>query len=254
MVAVAPADSRRASRSSIGRAFTLLNAFGPDHSRLTLTELARRADLPLTTAHRLAGELVACGALERDDGGRYRIGLRLWELASLAPRGLGLRELALPFLEDLYEVTRENAQLAVRDGVEVVFVERITGRHAVPVRTRVGGRWAMHCTGVGLVLLAYAPTDVQEQVLGQPLERYTERTVTAADELRRTLASVRQRGYAVSDRQVTMDSLSVAAPIRGADGTVVAAISLVVHSDGAQPVALAPAVQAAARGVSRALR
>lgn len=242
-----------AGRSSIGRAFALLGVFRPEHPRLSLTELARKAELPLTTAHRMVAELVSCGALERDDQGRYRIGLRLWEVASLAPRGLGLRELALPFLEDLYEVTRENAQLAVRDGVEVVFVERITGRHAIPVRTRVGGRWAMHCTGVGLVLLAHAPAEVQEAVLRTPLESYTARTVTAPDELRRILAATRQRGFAVSDRQVTMDSLSVAAPIYGAEGMVVAAISLVVHADGAQPLALVPAVQAAARGVSRAL-
>jgi len=119
--------------------------FTPDQPRLTLTELTRKAKLPMTTVHRMVGEFVACGVLERDEEGRYRIGLRLWEVASLAPRGLGLREVALPFLEDLYEVTRENVQLAVRDGVEVVFVERITGRHAVRVRTRVGSRWAMHC-------------------------------------------------------------------------------------------------------------
>src|SRR5262249_59987301 len=102
--------------------------------------------------------------------GQYHIGLRLWEIASLAPRGLGLREASLPFLEDLYEITRENIQLAVREGDQVVFVERIAGRDAVAVRTRVGGRFALHATGVGLVLLAYAPCEVQERVLGSALD------------------------------------------------------------------------------------
>src|SRR3712207_6569615 len=96
---------------------------------------------------------------------RYRVGLRVWELGALAPRGLGLREAALPFMEDLYEVTHQNVQLAVRDETEVVFVERIAGRDAVPVQTRVGGRFALPPTGVGLVLLAHAPAGVQEQVL-----------------------------------------------------------------------------------------
>ncbi|KUJ49545.1 IclR family transcriptional regulator [Verrucosispora sp. FIM060022] len=230
----------------------MLDAFTPATPALTLTELARRAGLPLPTAHRRAAELVAWGALERGDDGRYRIGLRLWEVGSLAPRGLGLRELALPIMEDLYEVTHENVQLAVRQGLELVFIERIAGRHAVPVLTRVGGRFALHATGVGLVLLAYAPAEVQEQVLAAPLERYTELTITDPRRLRRCLAEVRRVGYAVSDRQVTMDALSVAAPIRGSDG-VVAAISLVVAHDRADPLALAPLVQAAGRVLSRAL-
>jgi len=120
------------------------------------------------------------------------------------------------------------------------------------VLTRVGGRFALHATGVGLVLLAHAPVDVQEQVLAAPLERYTDLTITDPVRLRRCLAEVRRAGYAVSDRQVTMDALSVAAPIRAPEG-VVAAISLVVAQDRADPVALAPLVQAAGRVLSRAL-
>ncbi|MFI7432245.1 IclR family transcriptional regulator domain-containing protein [Micromonospora haikouensis] len=239
-------------RSVTSRVLALLAAFSPASPALTLTELARRAGLPLPTAHRRAAELLAWGALERGDDGRYRIGLRLWEVGSLAPRGLGLREVALPVMEDLYEVTHENVQLAVRQDLEVVFIERIAGRHAVPVLTRVGGRFALHATGVGLVLLAHAPAEVQERVLAAPLRRYTELTVTDPGRLRRCLADVRRTGYAVSDRQVTMDALSVAAPIRAPEG-VVAAISLVVAHDRADPVALVPLVRAAGRVLSRAL-
>lgn len=234
------------------KVLALLDAFSPATPALTLSELARRTGLPLPTAYRRAAELVAWGALERGDDGRYRIGLRLWEVGSLAPRGLGLRELALPVMEDLYEVTHENVQLAVRQDLELVFIERIAGRQAVPVLTRVGGRFALHATGVGLVLLAHAPVEVQEQVLAAPLERYTELTIIDPKRLRSYLAEVRRVGYAVSDRQVTMDALSVAAPIRVPEG-VVAAISLVVAHDRADPVALAPLVQAAGRVVSRAL-
>ncbi|ASR38897.1 IclR family transcriptional regulator [Prauserella marina] len=231
----------------------MLEAFTPSAPALSLSELARRAGISLPTAHRRAAELVAWGALERGADGRYRIGLRLWEVASLAPRGLGLRDVAMPFLEDLYEVTHENVQLAVREGLELVFVERIAGRHAVPVLTRVGGRFALHATGVGLVLLAHAPVAVQEQALAAPLQAYTAKTVTERDRLRAVLAAVRKNGYAVSDGQVTLDALSVAAPIRGAGGEVVAAVSLVVRADTAEPIALAPVVQAAARGISRML-
>ncbi|MEU7814862.1 IclR family transcriptional regulator [Pseudonocardia sp. NPDC049154] len=235
------------------RGLALLGAFGPSRPAMTLSQLARHAGMPLSTAHRLLGELVEWGALERDDSGSYRIGLRLWELGALAPRGQGLRERALPFLEDLSQITRENVQLAVREGTEVVFVERIGGSGAVPVLTRVGGRFALTATGVGLVLLAHAPTDVQEDVLGGRIERFTERTVTDADQLRRMLADVRVNGFSISDRQVTMDALSVGAPIQDERGQVVAAVSLVVRHGTASPHFLTPLVRTSARAISRAL-
>ena len=106
----------------------VLEAFTSASPALTLSELARRTGLPLTTTHRLLAELCGAGALEREGDGTYRVGLRLWEIASLAPRRLPLREAALPFLEDLYEVTHENVQLGVREGHDVVYIERIAGR------------------------------------------------------------------------------------------------------------------------------
>jgi DNA-binding IclR family transcriptional regulator len=235
------------------RVLAVLDAFSADEPELTLTGLARRADLPLSTAHRLVGELAAWGALERGADGRYRIGLRLWEVGALAPRSLGLRESAMPFLSDLHEVTGENVQLAVLDGTEVVYVERLVGRGTVGVVTRVGSRLPLHATGVGLVLLAHAPVDLQEQVLSRPLRRYTELTMTDPDQIRRVLADVRRTGIAVSDRQIEMVSMSVAAPVRGRSGAVVAALSVVVPADNDGARAFIPVVGAAARGVSRAL-
>jgi DNA-binding IclR family transcriptional regulator len=240
-------------RSVTAKVLALLDAFTPDSPEPTLSELARRAGVSLPTAHRRVAELVAWGALERTPAGRYRVGLRLWEVAALAPRGPALRERALPFLEDLYVVTRQNVQLAVREGQELVFVERIAGREAVPVLTRVGGRFSLHATGVGLVLLAFAPPALQDAVLTDPLPSYTARTVTDPVELRRLLAEVRRQGFAVSDGMVTDDALSVAAPVRGATGEVVAAVSLVVPAGHPEPRSLAAAVQTAARGISRAL-
>ncbi|MDR7304291.1 IclR family transcriptional regulator [Haloactinomyces albus] len=242
-----------ASRSVTAKVLALLEAFTPDTPEMTLSELARRSGVSLPTAHRRVAELLEWGALEHAPGGRYRIGLRLWEVGSLAPRGLGLREAAMPFLEDLYEFTRENVQLAVREGTEVVFVERIAGRRAVPVWTRVGGRFALHATGVGLVLLAHAPVEVQQELLDAPLDRYSPKTITDPAALREKLASIRQSGFAVSDGQVTVDALSVAAPVLGQDGSVVAAVSLVVRAEGAQSAMLRPVVQSAARAITRAL-
>src|SRR4051812_24082652 len=120
-----------AGRTVTSRVLSVLAIFDGRHRRLSLSQISRRAGMPLATAHRLVGELAAWGALERDADGRYQIGLRLWEVAALAPRGLGLREAALPYLEDLYEATHQHVQLAVLDGVDVVYVERLSGRGAL---------------------------------------------------------------------------------------------------------------------------
>lgn len=235
------------------RALGVLAAFDAEHLTLSLSEIGRRSGLPLATAHRLVGDLTAWGALERDSRGNYRVGLRLWEIATLAPRSVGLREAAMPFLEDLYEATHENVQFAVLDGHDVVYVERISGRAAVRVRSRTGGRWPLHATGVGLVLLAHADPALQEEILGAPLRHFTPMTVTDHTRLRGMLAEIRRTGIAVSDRQITEDAISVAAPVYGARGTVVAAVSVVVAYRHEAATLLAPAVRAAGRGISRAL-
>ncbi|MBF4161326.1 IclR family transcriptional regulator [Nocardioides acrostichi] len=240
------------SRSLSTRTMDVLGAFGAGHTALTLSELARAADLSLTTTHRIARDLAAWGALERSTGGRWRVGLRLWEVAAHAPRALPLREAALPAMEDLYEATHENVQLAVREGLEVVWLERLTGRGSVRVLTRVGGRFALHATGVGLVLLAHAPASVQDQVFDAPLRRWTAQTITDPVRLRAQLAEIRRTGIAVSEGQVTDDAVSVAAPVRDGE-QVVAAVSVVMHNDGPLSVAaVAPAVRATARAISRA--
>ncbi|MPY60894.1 IclR family transcriptional regulator [Streptomyces spongiae] len=247
------APSSAAARSAPDRLLAVLAAFDHDHPALCLTDISRRAGLTLTTTHRLVGALTEWGALERDDSGVYHVGLRLWEVAALAPRGLALRQIALPYLEDLYEATHENVQLAVRDGGEVVYIEWLSGRSAVGVHIRVGARWPLHATGVGLALLAHGDPASQEEYCAGPLTAFTPHTITDEARLRRVLAEVRRTGVAVSSRQVTDDALSVAAPIRGQDGTVVAAVSVVVPQEGAQVPVLIPAVRLAARGISRAL-
>ena len=246
--------STPAPATAAERLLAVLAAFDRSAPELSLTEISRRAGLTLPTAHRLVGLLTTWGALERDASGAYHIGLRLWELGALSPRGLALREAAMPFLEDLYEATHENVQLAVRDGMEVVYIERISGRSAVGVLARVGAHWPLHATGVGLVLLAHSDAAVQEEYLAaEQLASFTPYTVTDPAKLRRLLAEVRHCGFAMSDRQITDDALSVAAPVRDPRGEVIAAVSVIVPCAGARPNTLAPAVRLAGLGISRAL-
>lgn len=250
----ARSSTRAETGPVIHRAVALLAAFSADRPSLTISEMSRRTGIPLTTVHRLVNSLTEAGFVERDQHGRLHVGLRLWEIATLAPRGLGLREVALPFMEDLFEVTHEHVQLAVREGEEVIFVERLSHRTAIRVFNRVGGRYAMTPTGVGRVLLAYAPPEVQEDVLSVPARQLSPYTVTSVQDLRRMLADVRARGYAITVDQVNVGSMSVAAPVHGSDGSVVAALSVVVRAGSTSSSSLVPLVQTTARGISRSLR
>jgi DNA-binding IclR family transcriptional regulator len=236
------------------RAFRLLAAFGPADRSMSLTAMSVRADIPKSSALRIARQLVECGALERLGDAEFVIGLRLLEIASLAPRGHGLRQTALPFMEDLHVATRQHVLLAVRDGAEAVLVERLSARGAGKVLYRVGGRMPLHATGVGLCLLANAPPDVQDQVLAGDLTLVPEKRRLSASELRASLAEVRRAGVAVASRPVPSAMTSVAAPILGRGNEVIAALSVVTPSADVDPVALIPAVTAVGRSISRAMQ
>jgi DNA-binding IclR family transcriptional regulator len=251
----APARGKRPKQGEpvIDRALSLLAVFTDRRRALTLSEMARYADMPAPTALRLIARLVAWGALERLDDGRYVVGVRLWEVASLSPRGHGVREIALPYLEDLFEVTRHHVLLAVRDKNEAVLIERLSSKEATEVAYRVGGRAPLRSTAVGLVLLSGADADFQEAVIRQPADVEAGVDAMPEGQLRRTLSDVRRTGVAMIRRSAPSRTVSVASPIFDAQGAVVAALSIVVPDGATPPNVLAPAVQATARAVSRNL-
>lgn len=239
--------------NAAGRLLAVLDAFGPRSRALSLSEISRRSGLSLSTTHRLVHELLSWGALERDSGGRYSIGVRLLELAALAPRGLDLREAAFPILDDLHHRTRGNVHLGVRNGLEVVYVEAIRACATHPTNGRIGDRWPMHATGTGLVLLAFADRDLQEEALRRPLERFTPLTITDPAELRRKLAQVRQSGYAVAVGQITLPDVVVAVPVHDPFGDLAAAISVVVEAARAKPQVLVSMLGDASAEITRRL-
>ncbi|MDJ0338225.1 IclR family transcriptional regulator [Cryobacterium sp. PH31-O1] len=244
-------------RSVAARLFALLDAFaapaGATSLTLTLTALAERAGLPLSTTHRLVGELVGWGALTKQHNGQYSLGMKLWELGVQTPTAQNLRTIALPYLEDLYETTREHVHLAILDGRDALYLEKLSGHHAVRLTSRVGARLPLHSTGVGLVLLAHAPADVLQAYLATGLERFLPRTVTEPDAVRKRLAEIRLTGVARLSEEMTRGSSSIAAPIRDRTGRVVAAVSIVTRTTLIVDPEREYAVRLAAQGVSRAL-
>lgn len=173
----------------------MIAAFDESHRNLALSDLARRAGLALPTAHRLAGELVVGGALQRNDDGRYMVGRLLWEAGLLAPVAGALRQVAEPFLHDVYAATLATVHLAVRDGDQVLYLERMRGRASAPILSSAGSRLPMHCTGVGKVLLAHAPQDVQARVFAN-LTRVTPYTIVSRSVLSNQLDQIRRGGVA----------------------------------------------------------
>jgi DNA-binding IclR family transcriptional regulator len=247
-------NSIHPGRGVISKAFSLLEAFRPANRELSLNQLARRTELPISTVYRTANELVENGALERVDGGGYRVGLRLWEIGSLSDRATSMLTVVVPFMQDLYQVTHETVQLAILDGQEALFIEKLYGMRSALVRSTRGGRLPLHCTGVGKVLLAHAPQELVDSVIERGLERYTRYTMTTAHELNRALAEIRRTGVAFQREEMDLGLVSVAAPLTDAEGTVVAALSVVVRSSRYQLRQLAPAVQTAAASASREMR
>ena len=240
-------------KSVLGRALTLLTAFRPGDGELTLAELTRRTGIPKPTAHRMLGELAQWNVVERTPRG-VRLGMRLFELGQLAPLQRGLREAAAPFLADLFEATHETVHLAVPDGLDVVYVQKLNGRHGPQISTRIGGRMPAYCTGVGKAMLAFGPPERFAAVVAAGLSRRTPRTVVAPGLLAEELARVRERGVSEEHEESTVGIACVAAPVRDGSLHAVAAISITGWANRLDAARLAPAVRTAALGLSRALR
>jgi DNA-binding IclR family transcriptional regulator len=247
MVSKAPA---RASVTS--RALSVLDTFDAQHTSRTLTEIAAAADLPLSTTHRLVAELVAWRGLTRAADGSYEIGRRIWDLGALAVVSRELRQAAVPFMQDLAATTGENVHIAVLDGMNALYIDRISGRRAVPIVSKPAARLPLHATGVGKVLLANADPEIQRAALSE-LTRMTRYTVVEPQRLLRQFAEIRERGYATTSEEMTMGTSSIAAPITNRQGRVVAALGLVTTSHHRELSRLAPAVQLGARGISRSI-
>ena len=246
--------ARSASGESIvERVVRILEAFDPETPSLSVGELAARAGLPGSTTSRLVDQLVSHGLLRRDPARRVRIGVRMWELGARASPALALREVAMPFMEDLQAVVGHHTQLGVREAREVLFVERLSARGAVINITKVAGRLPLHASSGGLVLLAHSPPAFQEEILAGPLHAYTEATLTDPADLRRMLAEVRHHGAAVCPGFIDPAATGVAVPVRDARGRVVASLGVVVPNDQHAHATVA-ALQTTARGLERALR
>lgn len=231
----------------IDRTVMILDALaaGPG-TVLSLGELARRTNLPKSSVHRVLAALGMHGAVERSGRG-YRLGTRLFELGEKVPRIARLRACALPFLQDLYGASNAMVHLAILDGSDVIYLERVRGHRHNPATFRLSGRQPAYCTGVGKAMLAHN-SEAADAILAKPLQSRTPYTVTDPDVLRTQLNTARVAGVAVDREEHTLGVSCLAAPIVSGDRAV-GAISITTTSSDIDRYGTA--LRAAALGIRR---
>lgn len=249
-----PVEQDAGSASSLSRGLALLDVFTSPDQALSISEISRRSGVPKSTAHRLVLDLIEWGALHRGSRG-LSLGVRLFELGSLVPSSSTLRELALPFAHNLNEVTKLTSNLAIRDGSEVLYVEKITTRTLKVPHSRVGGRARMHATALGKAILAFSDSAFVDSVITGPLLAQTTKTITDPAVLRRELCEVRKECVAYDVEESRLGLFCVSAPIfHGQGGPIAGAISVTGATELAIAQRYAPAVLATAMALSSSLR
>lgn len=242
---------------SVDRALSILEVFAQDKPEVGVTEISKGLGLNKSTAFGLLTTLERRGYVEQNpENGRYRLGLKILDLYFAKMAGFDIVSIAHPVLVSLSSQLGETVHLAVYDRGEVVYIDKVEADNALRIASYVGKRNPSYCTGVGKCLLAYQPAGEIDRVLGAGLEGRTPRTITDPGILRAELASIRSRNRAKDDEEFVLGLVCAAAPIRGPDGAVCAAVSVsapTIRSSLERFALFESAVDAAAASISSAL-
>jgi len=207
----------------------VLQAFRPGDVPLRLSQIVVRTGLPKTTVHRVIRQLIDLRLL-KETNGRYEPGIALFELSESVPVKYRLRDVALPFLHDLHTETSQTVHLGVRDGIDVVYADKVQGQSGISTPSRVGGRLPLNCTAIGKALLAYSDDPWLAEFLSRPLRRLTHASVTDSRQLADQLKRVRTTGLAFEREEAQSDVACVAAAVI-VRGRPVAALSISASVD-----------------------
>ena len=256
-VATKPKRPEPQRLSSVAMAVRLLKSFSEGEAEIGVTTLSRRLGVAKSTVYRLASTLVSEGLLEQNpETERYRLGMALFGLGALVRQRMNVATDARPFLFHLREATGETVHLAILEGAEIVFVLNLESNQAIRMRADLGARKPAFCTAEGRAMLAFQPQEVVDEVLAQGFVPRTPKTIINERAIRKAIEEARVKGFAVEDEQSELGMRSVAAPIRNANGRVIAAIGLAGPMQRISDEALAsfaPLVADAARTISARL-
>lgn len=223
-------DGEGETVQAVTRALVLLEILAREDRAISLSELARKAQLKPATTHRLLTTMMNRGFIEQDPvSSHYRLGIKTFEIGNAALNVNDLRTISRPFLKSLAQQTNETTNLAILDGAEVVYIDQLESTNIVIVKmfARVGSRGPAYCTGTGKVLLADLPEEELKKRLAQvEFIKFTEHTITDIDELIKVLHQIRKQGFAIDFSERDEGVICIAAPIRNFEKRVQAAISV----------------------------
>ena len=209
------------------RAISLLKVFTEAHPVWTLAELTKYSGLNKTTTFRLLTALESEGLVMRNpDTEMYALGPEIIVLGGRALRSNSLRSLSRDELRALAEKTGETATVEVLTGRDVLILEEVVGSHIFGGIPSVGTRWPSYATSTGKAILAYLPDALVDSILKPPFQQFTSHTIGSMEALRKDLAKIRDRGYAVADEELELGFSAVGAPIWNHDGEVAGAVSI----------------------------
>ncbi|MFC0582799.1 IclR family transcriptional regulator [Micrococcoides hystricis] len=247
-----PAAGTTAAASVTSRALRILETFDPAHREQSLSNIARRSGLPLATTHRLVGELVAWGGLEKK-ASRYQIGQKLWRIGLLASAQQDVAEVAAPYMQDVLFVTHNVVNLFIFDEGEVLLVERISGTNTGEPFRRVGARMDLHSSAAGKLMLAFGAPQLLAG-LPEVLPKHTPHTIGSKAELIEHIARIRSQGFATTQQESGLNNYAIAVPVFSqASGHIIAALGIVTQEAMAPIGNVVPVLKIAARGISRSL-
>lgn len=226
-------DSDKTSIQVIERLVSLLDALSKHHDPVSLKELAIETELHPSTAHRILNDLVTTRFVDRGEGGTYRLGMRLLELGNIVKSRLDVREAALEFMRSLHRQTQQTINLSVRQGDEIVYIDRaFSERSGMQVVRAIGGRAPLHLTSTGKLFLSLdEPKAIRAYVTRTGLAGHNKNSITDLAKLEKELAEVRANGFARDNEELELGVRCMAAGIRDDSGKLVAGLSISAPAD-----------------------
>jgi len=212
---------------ALDRAFAVLDLLGESDIPLGLAQVAASLQLHKSTAHRFLMVLERHRMVERTASGKFRLGLRLFDLGNRAIEQYDLRDRDQAAQVRLGAETEETAHLCILEAARVIYIDKIEPARSVRMITRIGASNPVHCTAVGKAILSFLPEDRAADVLRRlRFERFTHRTIATAEALRAEMEKTRRRGYAVDDEELEEGLRCIAVPLLDAQRLPVAAVSI----------------------------
>ncbi|MFP4016500.1 MAG: IclR family transcriptional regulator [Halanaerobiaceae bacterium] len=211
---------------SLDRALNIIEELVETDKTIGVTELSNMLGIHKSTVHRLLATLLYRGYVERDQNGRYKVGLKLFEIGGRALNKMDLRNKIKPYLIKLQKETGETIHLGILQGNEIVYIDKEETTETIRMYSEVGRRIDAYCTSLGKVLLAYGDINVRDFFAGQELKNYTPNTIIDKNLLQKHLDTVKEKGFAIDNQEQEMGIRCIGGPIFNYDGKVIAAFSI----------------------------